>query len=49
MTVMGPGVTPDVSWEGPSLGAYDPGRDAAFDSLFDLLVGSDDHVCTNER
>jgi hypothetical protein len=49
VTVMGPGVTPDVQWEGPPLGAYDAARDAAFNELFDKLVGRDDHVCTNER
>jgi hypothetical protein len=27
-TIIGPGVTPDVLWEGPSPGAYDPARDA---------------------
>ncbi len=49
VTVMGPGVTPDVSWEGPPLGAYEPFRDDAFNSLFDLLVGPDDRDCANER
>src|SRR5581483_3471855 len=39
ITVMGPGVTPDVQWEGPPLGAYDPARDASFNALFDELVG----------
>ena len=28
-TVVGPGVTPDVFWEGPSPGPYDAARDAA--------------------
>ena len=49
VTVMGPGVTPDVGWVGPSLGAYDPADDASFNTLFDQWVGPDDHVCTNER
>ena len=49
VTVMGPGVTPDVQWQGPPLGPYDPTRDAAYDALFDRLVGPGDHVCTNER
>ena len=49
MTVMGPGVTPDVQWLGPPLGAYDAARDAASTSCFDRLVGPDDKVCTNER
>jgi hypothetical protein len=49
VTIMGPGVTPDVQWQGVSLGAYDPVRDEAFNALFDRLVGRDDHVCTNER
>jgi hypothetical protein len=46
---MGPGVTPDVQWEGPALGAYDAARDATFNALFDRLVGRADKVCTNER
>jgi hypothetical protein len=49
VTVMGPGVTPDVQWVGPPLGAYDPARDATFNDLFDKLVGPNDRVCTNER
>lgn len=49
VTVMGPGVTPVVQWEGDGLGPYDPGRDEAFNALFDLLVGPDDAVCRNER
>jgi hypothetical protein len=46
---MGPGVTPDVQWEGPPVATYDAARDAVFNALFDRLVGRDDHVCTNER
>jgi hypothetical protein len=49
VTVMGPGVTPAVQWEGAALGPYDAGQDAVFDALFDKLVGSDDRVCANER
>jgi hypothetical protein len=49
VTVMGPGVTPDVQWQGPPLGPYDASRDATFNALFDTLVGHDDHVCSNER
>jgi hypothetical protein len=49
VTVMGPGVTPDVQWVGPPLGPYDPARDSAFNALFDRLVGPNDRVCTNER
>jgi hypothetical protein len=49
VTVMGPGVTPDVQWQGPPLGQFDAARDAGFNSLFDTIVGRDDHVCTNER
>jgi hypothetical protein len=48
-TVMGPGVTPDVQWVGPPLGAFDPVRDAAFNDLFDKLVGPNDKVCKKER
>jgi hypothetical protein len=46
---MGPGVTPDVQWEGAPLGRYDEGQDDAFNALFDRLVGPDDRVCSNER
>jgi hypothetical protein len=49
VTVIGPGVTPDVQWQGPALGAFDARRDATFNALFDRLVGAGDHVCTNER
>ena len=48
VTVMGPGVTPDVQWVGTGLGAFDASRDAAFNSLFDqLMVG--DSICAPER
>jgi hypothetical protein len=47
--VLGPGVTPDVSWVGPTLGALDPRQDAVFNALFDQWIGSADRVCTNER
>jgi hypothetical protein len=49
VTVMGPGVTPDVQWTGPPLGAYEAAKDATFNALFDRLVGRSDRVCTNER
>ena len=49
VTVMGPGVTPDVQWVGRSLGAYDAGQDRTYNALFDQLVGPGDTVCTNER
>jgi hypothetical protein len=49
VTIMGPGVTPVVRWEGPGLGAYDRDRDAVFNRLFDRIIGPDDQVCANER
>ena len=49
VTVMGPGVTPDVQWEGAPLGRYDAERDASYNTLFDRLIGTDDRVCANER
>jgi hypothetical protein len=49
ITVMGPGVTPVVRWEGRGLGRYDRAEDAGFNALFDRLVGRDDRVCANER
>ena len=49
VTVMGPGVTPDVQWEGQGLGAYDHAQDEVFNGLFDEWVGPGDQVCRNER
>ncbi|MEA2386413.1 MAG: hypothetical protein QOJ22_587 [Thermoleophilaceae bacterium] len=49
VTVMGPGVTPVVQWEGAGLHRYDVASDQAFNRLFDRLVGPEDRVCTRER
>ena len=49
VTVMGPGVTPVVQWEGPALGRYDPQQDGEYNALFDRIVGPDDRVCVPER
>ena len=49
VTIMGPGVTPVVRWEGAGLGRYDAARDAGFNALFDRLVGADDQACRAER
>ena len=49
VTVLGPGVTPDVQWVGPGLGAYDPQQDKIYNQRFDEVVGPDDKVCTTER
>ena len=49
VTVMGPGVTPVIQWEGSALGSYDPQQDALFNTLFDRIVGADDRVCVRER
>ena len=49
VTVMGPGVTPIVQWEGEGLGRYNAASDRAFNRRFDQLVGRDDKVCTLER
>jgi hypothetical protein len=49
VTVMGPGVTPDVQWVGPALGKYDPVQDDVYNKLFDEIVGPDDQVCKPER
>jgi hypothetical protein len=38
-----------VQWEGPPLGPYDPAQDAAYNALFDRLVGPEDRACANER
>lgn len=49
VTVMGPGVTPVVQWEGVGLRRYDAASDQVFNRLFDRLVGPDDRVCARER
>jgi hypothetical protein len=48
VTVMGPGVTPDIQWEGEALGRYDPEGDVAFNDLFDSILDGD-NVCKPER
>ena len=48
VTVMGPGVTPVVMWEGAGLGAYDASRDEQFNGLFDRLMAGD-RICAGER
>jgi len=48
VTVMGPGVTPDVQWEGAAVGPYDPEADQAFNLLFDSILAGD-NVCKPER
>jgi hypothetical protein len=49
VTVMGPGVTPVVQWEGEGLRRYDAASDRAFNREFDRLVGAEDRVCAPER
>ena len=49
VTVMGPGVTPIVQWEGAGLGRYDSSADRAFNTLFDRLIGPTDDLCRAER
>ena len=48
MTVMGPGVTPDLQWIGDGLGAYDAKADAVFNARFDSMLAGD-KVCAAER
>lgn len=48
VTVMGPGVTPDVEWQGLGLGRYDRAHDAAFNAKFDQML-SGDRICAPER
>jgi hypothetical protein len=48
VTVMGPGVTPVVRWEGPRLGPYNRARDAAINRVFDEVLGEDEK-CAGER
>jgi hypothetical protein len=49
VTVMGPGVTPILRWEGPDLGPYDRERDAVYNRLFDRIFDANDEVCARER
>ena len=46
VTVMGPGVTPVVQWEGEGLDRYSAASDRVFNRRFDQLVGANDRVCT---
>jgi hypothetical protein len=48
VTVMGPGVTPVVQWEGAGLGTYDARRDDELNRLFDTLM-TGDAICRAER
>ena len=48
ISVMGPGVTPIVQWEGARLGQYDRGRNLVSAAKFDEILGSDKH-CAPER
>ncbi len=48
VTVVGPGLTPDVQWTGLPLGAYDPAKDAVFNGIFDDLLAND-RSCSSER
>lgn len=41
ITVIGPGVTPDVTWEGPSPGAYDAAKASTARALQRSLMGND--------
>ena len=48
ITVMGPGVTPIVRWEGMSLGKFDSGLQSDAASRFEQILGDDEH-CAPER
>jgi hypothetical protein len=48
VTVMGPGVTPVIRWEGPRLTRLDPVAQAAATKTFDEILGADRH-CAPER
>lgn len=48
VTVVGPGVTPDIQWEGAALGPYDAAADRAYNTLFDSIFAGD-AVCRSER
>jgi hypothetical protein len=48
ISVMGPGVTPIVQWEGSRLGSFDSARHAQMRGRFDEILGGDKH-CAPER
>jgi hypothetical protein len=48
VTVMGPGVTPIVRWEGKKLARFDPALQSAAATEFDQILGDDKH-CAPER
>lgn len=48
VTVMGPGVTPVIAWEGPGLSNEDRPKDGEFDRLFDSIMAGD-RICAGER
>jgi hypothetical protein len=48
VTVMGPGVSPVVQWEGAGLGRYDARADAQIDAVFDRIMAGD-RICARER
>ena len=48
VTVMGPGVTPVIQWEGPGLGSFDGRSDAEINAVFDRVMAGDS-VCAHER
>jgi hypothetical protein len=48
ISVMGPGVTPIVQWEGPKLRAHDAAAQARATEAFDLILAGDRH-CAPER
>jgi hypothetical protein len=46
-TVIGPGVTPDVTWEGPAPGTYDPAADAEANTHQRSVLGPDRRCVVN--
>jgi hypothetical protein len=48
ISVIGPGVTPIVQWEGPKLGARSDAVQTAAQAKFDEILGGDKH-CAPER
>jgi hypothetical protein len=48
VTVMGPGVTPIVRWDGKKLTRFDPTLQSAAAAAFDQILGDDKH-CAPER
>ena len=49
VTILGPGVTPDIQWTGPGLGPYNPTQAPHYQTQAEQLISPTDHDCAKER